>query len=369
MNDKGEYRKWVGLVLGYMIPGLAHFLSGERAAGVKWFFSIIVFEVFGFYIFVVPGTAPLVLGVLSVIISLVLWVLMIFKSYRPIRRIGFLGWLAVIGATVIVTAGVRLSVGVFVRPFYLPSAGMQPTVYGYHGYALSADSPEKPGIFRRLFSGSRFVEIRAESSGVLSNLRSCPENPSQLIFNIGSQSYQVPRFVMRQGGRISDSLRPGRQVTAGDLLWSGVVTSGDYIFVSRQSYLFGHPVRGDIAAFRTDGIAGLPAGTIFVKRIAGMPGERVKIEPPFLVVNNRKVMDPEIFRIISNKEQGYSGFQCAALLSGTNEFVVGEGEYFVLGDNTGNSRDSRYWGTVPKKNIIGKVTRVYWPFTRVSALD
>jgi signal peptidase I len=369
MNDKGEYRRWVGPVLGYMIPGLAHFLSGRRAAGLKWFFGIIVCEFFGFYILVVPGTVPLVLGVLSVLAFAVLWFVMIFKSYRPVRRIGFSGWLAVIGMAVVISIGARLAFGVFVRPFHLPSVGMQPTVCGYRGYALPADSTEKPGKFKRLFSGRKYIEIRAAAGGVISNLRSCPGNPLQLIFNVGSQPYQVPLFVMRQGGRLSDSFRPGKQVSAGDLLWSGVVISGDNILVNRQAYLFSRPKRGDIAAFRTDGIAGLPAGTVFVMRIAGMPGERVRIEPPFLVVNDRKVTEPEIFSIISNEEQGYSGYESAAMLSGTNEFAVGEGEYFVLGDNTGNSRDSRYWGAVPEKNIIGKVTRVYWPFTRINALD
>jgi signal peptidase I len=357
-----------------MIPGSAHFLSGRRVAGLKWFFGIVACEFFGFYILVIPGTVSLVLGVILVLASLVLWFVMIFKSYRPVHRIGFFGWLAVIVTAVLVTVGARFSFGLFFRTFHFPSGSMQPTICGYRGYALPADSAEKPGKYQWLFSGRRFIEIRATAGGVISNLRLSRDNPSQLIINVGSQQYQVPRFAMQQmmqGEQVSGGglLRPGRQVSAGDLLWSGVVTSGDNILVNRQAYLFGRPKRGDIVVFRTDGIAGLPEGAVYIKRVAGLPNERVRIEPPFLVVNDQKVMEPEIFRIISNGAQGYSGFQNAALLSDTNEFAVGEGEYFVLGDNTANSRDSRYWGTVPEKNIIGKVTRVYWPLTRVNALD
>ena len=178
MNDRAVYRKWVGLVLGYMIPGLAHFLSGRRAVGLKWVFGIIICEISGFYILAVPGMVSLVLGVILVLASLVLWFVMIFKSYRPVRRIGFLGWLAVIITAVIVTSGVRLAFGVFVRPFHLPSAGMQPAVCGYRGYALPADSSEKPWKLQWLFSGRKFIEIRATAGGVISNPHFSRDNPS-----------------------------------------------------------------------------------------------------------------------------------------------------------------------------------------------
>ena len=86
-------------------------------------------------------------------------------------------------------------------------------------------------------------------------------------------------------------------------------------------------------------------------------------------MNNERVAAPAIFGKISSKANGYSGFQFGGLLAkSSDEVVLGEKEYFCLGDNSANSFDSRYWGAVPEKNIIGKVTRIYWPFTRINAL-
>ena len=51
-----------------------------------------------------------------------------------------------------------------------------------------------------------------------------------------------------------------------------------------------------------------------------------------------------------------------------DEVILGPDEYFVLGDNTRNSYDSRYWGPVPEKDIIGRATRIYWPFNRINQL-
>ena len=118
-------------------------------------------------------------------------------------------------------------------------------------------------------------------------------------------------------------------------------------------------------------------GEVFVKRIAGLPGERIRIEPPYLIVDGKKVTQPAIFQTIASKADGHAGFLLAVqtsyttthLAKPTDEVMLGKDEYFVLGDNTENSLDSRYWGPVPKRNIIGKAVRVYWPFTRINALD
>jgi signal peptidase I len=164
--------------------------------------------------------------------------------------------------------------------------------------------------------------------------------------------------------------QPGDQVSAGDILWSGIVVSGDHLFVERLSYRFGKPKRGDIVVFRTAGIESLPPNTFYIKRVAGLPGERIRIEPPFLIVNDQKVTNPEIFSTISSESDGYAGFELGGRLSTpTDEFTLGPDEYFVLGDNTRNSADSRYWGPVPEKNIVGRATRIYWPFTRINALE
>ncbi|MCA1808980.1 MAG: S26 family signal peptidase [Lentisphaerae bacterium] len=66
----------------------------------------------------------------------------------------------------------------------------------------------------------------------------------------------------------------------------------------------------------------------------------------------------------------YAGFQIAGHFSSADdELTLGPDECFVLGDNTRNSRDSRYWNNVPGKNIIGRATRIYWPFTRINGLE
>jgi signal peptidase I len=275
MNKKPPYRKWVGVLLGFLLHGSAHFLSGRRTAGLKWYFGLFACGVVAVALVATPGTVPFFLGVAVGLASLALWVVMLKQSYRPVRRIGFLGWLAVIVLAVVLNNGLSHIFRQFVHPFSVPSGAMSPTI--------------------------------------------------------------VPK---------------------------------DLVFVERLSYRFGKPKRGDIVVFRTKGIVSLPPDTFFIKRIAGLPGERIRIAPPFMIVNDQKITTPEIFSTISSQSDGYTGFQTGGSLSSTNlEWPLNENEYFVLGDNTRNSADSRYWGPLPEKNIIGKVTRIYWPLNRIKALE
>ena len=108
-----------------------------------------------------------------------------------------------------------------------------------------------------------------------------------------------------------------------------------------------------------------------MKRVVGLPGERVSIDPPHLLINGQKVSEPAILARIGSQADGYAGFQLpeasrrdTLLETVESEVVLGAEEYFVLGDNTTNSYDSRHWGPVPRENIIGRIT-----FDRVNALD
>lgn len=134
---------------------------------------------------------------------------------------------------------------------------------------------------------------------------------------------------------------------------------GDRILVNKLIYRFEEPERGDVVVFK------YPPNRKrdFIKRLAGKPGETLAIQNGRLTINGEEVADPGIFRDIFyyNKEDwpyARSG----------EDVEIPEGQYFVLGDNSANSSDSRNWGFVPRKDIIGRAFLVYWPPTRVKRI-
>lgn len=130
------------------------------------------------------------------------------------------------------------------------------------------------------------------------------------------------------------------------------VFSKDYLFVEKVSYHFGQPKRGDIIAFKTDEWIKFTArkNEIYIKRIVGLPGETITINPPYIIVNEKKLVEPDIFQKISYVQQG-----------GFSPCHLGDDEYYVLGDNSANSLDSRYYGPIKKSSIIGRAFYIYAP--------
>ena len=122
--------------------------------------------------------------------------------------------------------------------------------------------------------------------------------------------------------------------------------NGEYILVNKAAYIFHAPQRGDVIVFEYPGNLQVD----YIKRIIAIPGDTITIVGTKVTVDGVTLSEPYI-----NPEDIANPFPP------TNR-VVGTNEYFVLGDNRGNSSDSRQWGFVPQQNIIGEATFVYYPF-------
>ncbi|MBI3313273.1 MAG: signal peptidase I [Candidatus Omnitrophica bacterium] len=130
---------------------------------------------------------------------------------------------------------------------------------------------------------------------------------------------------------------------------------GDRIFVDKISYRFNPPKPGDIIVFKYP----LDPKKDFVKRLAGLPGDKLEIREGKLIVNGRMIEDaPFAGHYYYNRDDWPYGQKGQV-------FEVPAGSYFALGDNSDQSSDSRNWGFVPRKDIIGKAVFIWWPPNRI----
>jgi signal peptidase I len=147
---------------------------------------------------------------------------------------------------------------------------------------------------------------------------------------------------------------------------------GDYFFVAKLPYLFGEPRRGDIAVFLTP-VDEAP----YVKRLVGLPGDRVQMKAGSLYLNGERVAREEVvppplrfrdnigevYREVLPNGRSYLIREISDQrpLDDTDVYEVPPGHYFFLGDNRDNSLDSRTMiGTVPRENLIGRVDLILW---------
>jgi signal peptidase I len=128
------------------------------------------------------------------------------------------------------------------------------------------------------------------------------------------------------------------------------LTSGQYLWVNKAAYtrvngqyILGGPQRGDVAVLRAPDAT---ADVDLIKRIIGLPGDRVAVHDQQVFINGQALDEPYIHFMA-----GYT----------FGEAEIPSGEYFVLGDNRANSRDSHYGWFVPAEDLVGRAWLTYWP--------
>lgn len=145
-------------------------------------------------------------------------------------------------------------------------------------------------------------------------------------------------------------------IVKGDSM-SPTLQNGERLFVTKLVYLLGEPKRGDIVVFHASETRD------YVKRIIGLPGEMIEVRGDELYINGERVAEP----YLEAAKEAMRGTG-RPLTEDFPPVVVPEGEYFVMGDNRGDSQDSRIIGTISKDRLVGRADFVFWPPSQMRLL-
>jgi signal peptidase I len=306
---------------------------------------------------------------------------------------------------IVVALGIRAYIA---QPFQIPTGSMQPTLNGYIAQGTKEDPT--PNIFKRLIdkaAGKTYINVVSDHDGYIKNsVDYVTEHRWLVLFTYSkinfedghSISVSAPKSRLVDELGLNDHLRIPTQVATGpdgkelltpdarsireraagrvfvskgQLLARGVLNAGDHIIVNKFAYHFRTPKRGEVFVFTTHDIQGIEGRPDFdkaqgsqhyIKRLVGVPGDTLEVKSPELWINGKPADEFGIKRVGSMKPP-YAGYGSYGYLQQGEQKKLGEDEYWAMGDNSYNSSDSRYWGVVPERNIVGPALFCYLPFT------
>jgi signal peptidase I len=145
----------------------------------------------------------------------------------------------------------------------------------------------------------------------------------------------------------------------------------DRLLIEKITYRFRKPERGEVVVFNPPAVAAVPdSSLVYIKRVIGLPGDRISIRDGKVFVNDKPLNEPYIkdapeYTLPTNDPK-----QCPNCFipdtviqkDRTLSFTVPPNSYWMMGDNRNNSLDSHAWGFLPEQNIVGRASFRYWPF-------
>jgi signal peptidase I len=296
----------------------------------------------------------------------------------------------------------------FLQPFKIPTGSMEPTLFGIEPKP-SVELPPNLLVqaYEFLIHGKTYSRVVTQHGGIIESM-----TPGSFTIWLEYTDVHIGDEVDRIWIRPNDvrsklHVMEGMQFQPGDVLADYVTQTGDQVLVDKVSYNFHPPRRGDVFIFKTSGIPGLAneagpdqeGSEDFIKRCVGLAGDIIEVKPPFLYIQaggegkNIPAAGASSFAKEFAQTDNYPGYSlvefgdgpagstCTGVTEDTSRqidprdpasifnkdnsqtYVVPVDCYWAMGDNSPNSKDSRYWGGVPKQNLVGRGYFVFWPFS------
>jgi signal peptidase I len=295
----------------------------------------------------------------------------------------------------------------FLQPFKIPTGSMEPTLYGIEPKP-SVELPPNPlvQVYEFLIHGKTYSHVVTQHGGKITSLQSgsftiwleytdvhlvdAQGNEEVDRIWIKKQDVELKLGIYEYGAPDLRDYHQHQEIyPPGAVLANYVTQTGDQVLVDKVTYNFRSPQRGEVFIFKTSGIPGLAnesgpdqeGSEDFIKRCVGLAGDLIEVKPPVLNVNGKPADFAPSFAREFAQTDNYPGYSLVNSAEGTGvtsdpsrpfdpfdknnsqTYYVPADCYWAMGDNSPNSKDSRYWGGVPRQNLVGRGYFVFWPFT------